>query len=38
MVKAVKKKKTNYANQTEKIDPAPDHMPEPRGPDITEKH
>ena len=38
MVKAIKKKKTNYANQTEKTDAAPGHMLEPRQPDIAEKH
>ena len=33
-----KKKKMNYANQTEKTDAVADHMPELRWPDIAEKH
>ena len=38
MVKAIKKKKTNHAKQTEKTDAAPDHMLEPCRPEIAEKH
>ena len=38
MVKAIKKRKTNYVNQTEKTDTVPDHIPEPCRTDIAEKH